>query len=133
MMKKWQKITLFHQAAGLPLCQFHRVLGRTQGWHKSSKINTTAWVGEISPRPVMLMRRGADVLVTPQCGHWLYEAASTSKRFWYEKVDHTEFDELFPDEYEERVYAFYDCHLLGDGSACTKLDTFEWEGVAQDQ
>jgi dipeptidyl aminopeptidase/acylaminoacyl peptidase len=101
---------------------------------KSSEIDATVWIEEISPRPVMLMHGGADVIVSPQSGHWLCQAAKEPKWFWYEEdVGHTGFDEVYPEEYEARVCTFYDCHLLGDGSACARLDTFEWEEVAQSQ
>jgi alpha-beta hydrolase superfamily lysophospholipase len=71
-------------------------------------------IGRISPRPVLLMQGGADVVITVQSGQWLYEAAGEPKELWFEPdVGHARFDNARPDEYARRVGGFFEKYLTG--------------------
>ena len=82
---------------------------------QTSEINATLWVAELSPRPILLMQGGQDVVVSVTSGETLYEAAGEPKELWYEpELGHTDFDRDMPEEYERRVIALLDAYLLGD-------------------
>lgn len=72
-------------------------------------------IGDLSPRPVLLMQGGADTFVNPDSGRLLYQAASEPVDLWYEPdLGHATFDIDLPAEYETRVVGFFDHHLLED-------------------
>jgi fermentation-respiration switch protein FrsA (DUF1100 family) len=78
----------------------------------ASSIDAKQWVGRISPRPVFLLQGGADVVVSPESGKRLFEAAREPKELWFEPgIGHTQFLEKRPVEFERRVVAFYDRYL----------------------
>lgn len=78
----------------------------------ASSIDAKQWVGKISPRPVFLLQGGADVVVSPESGQRLYEAAREPKELWVEpELGHAQFLEKRPQEFERRVMAFYDKYL----------------------
>ena len=76
-------------------------------------IDTTKWIAQISPRPVFLMQGGADVVISPESGQLLYDAAGEPKELWYDPaLGHVDFDKEYPAEYEQRVSEFFDTYLL---------------------
>ncbi len=83
----------------------------------ASSIDAKQWVGKISPRPVFLLQGGADVVVSPESGKRLYEAAGEPKELWVDpELGHAQFLEKRPEEFERRVVKFYDRYLRGSGS-----------------
>lgn len=79
----------------------------------SSKIAPLNAIAKIHPRPVLLMMGGQDHYVEPQGIFTLHEAAGDSAELWYENdLDHVEFYEKHPAEFERQTLAFYACHLL---------------------
>jgi uncharacterized protein len=81
--------------------------------YDASEIDAKRWIPQISPRPVFLMQGDADVVVSPQSGERLYEAAGEPKEFWHEAdVGHAQFLQKHPAEFERRVTGFYDRYLL---------------------
>ena len=65
-----------------------------------------------TPRPVLLMQGGADVVISIASGERLFEAAGQPKELWFEpKVGHSGFDRALPGEYERRVVGFFDEYL----------------------
>ena len=81
---------------------------------RASEVDAKRWIGKISPRPVLLMQGGADVVISRESGRRLFEAAGQPKELWYEPdVGHAGFDRAKPDEYERRVVAFFDRYVLG--------------------
>lgn len=81
----------------------------------SSLIDAKVWIREISPRPVLILQGGRDVVVAPDSGRLLYEAAGEPKELWYEPdLGHAEFDTALPEAFEQRVVGFFDRYLLGD-------------------
>lgn len=78
-------------------------------------INATAWIGEISPRPVFILHSEGDTVVSPQSGALLYEAAGEPRQLWLETgFGHADFDSRAPEEFERRLVAFFDRYLLAD-------------------
>jgi dipeptidyl aminopeptidase/acylaminoacyl peptidase len=78
----------------------------------ASSIDAKQWIGRISPRPVFLLQGGADVVVSPESGRRLYEAAKEPKELWLDpELGHAQFLEKRPDEFERRLIAFYDRYL----------------------
>lgn len=81
----------------------------------SSLIDAKKWIGLLSPRPILLLHGGKDVLIARDSADKLFEAAGDPKELWYEpELGHTEFDLAIPEEYEKRVVGFFDRYLLGE-------------------
>lgn len=77
-------------------------------------VDATKVIGRISPRGVLLMQGGGDVVITPDSGRRLYEAAREPKELWFDPdVGHARFDTARPEEYERRISAFFGAYLLG--------------------
>ena len=84
---------------------------RTLGVDASS-IDAKQWIPRISPRPVFLLQGGADVVVSPDSGRRLFEAAKEPKELWFEPtVGHAQFLAERPAEFERRIVAFYGKYL----------------------
>lgn len=84
------------------------------GGFNASQISAIAHIREISPRPVFVMQGGKDLVVIPQSGQNLYDAASEPRQLWWDpNVAHMAFADEQPAEYERRVVAFFDQYLLG--------------------
>jgi fermentation-respiration switch protein FrsA (DUF1100 family) len=78
----------------------------------ASSIDAKQWVGRISPRPLFVLQGGADVVVSPESGTRLFEAAKEPKELWFEpELGHAQFLEKRPAEFERRVIAFYEKYL----------------------
>lgn len=76
-------------------------------------IDTTKWIAQISPRPVFLLQGGADVVISPESGQLLYDAAGEPKELWYDPaLGHVDFDKDHAAEFEQRVTEFFDTYLL---------------------
>lgn len=81
----------------------------------SSLINAKEWIAKISPRPVLLLHGGQDLVIDRESAEKLFQAAGEPKELWYEpEVGHTEFDIAMPEEFERRVVSFFDRYLLED-------------------
>ncbi len=79
----------------------------------ASQISAIAHIHEISPRPVFVMQGGKDLVVIPQSGQRLYDAASEPRQLWWDSnVSHMAFADEQPAEYERRVVTFFDQYLL---------------------
>jgi fermentation-respiration switch protein FrsA (DUF1100 family) len=76
-------------------------------------VDATRWIGRLSPRPVLLMQGGSDVVISRQSGQRLFDAAGEPRELWYEpKIAHGGFDNALPDEYERRVVEFFTRYLV---------------------
>jgi fermentation-respiration switch protein FrsA (DUF1100 family) len=79
----------------------------------SAEIDAKLWIGEISPRPVLLLQGGRDHIVSVDSGRLLYEAAGQPKELWFEpELGHASFDRQMPQAFEQRVVGFFEAHLL---------------------
>jgi fermentation-respiration switch protein FrsA (DUF1100 family) len=82
---------------------------------RTAEIDTTKYIGQISPRPVFIMMGGQDDHISIDSGQWLYDAAGEPKEFWFEpEAGHHGLPEVAPEEYERRVVAFFDQYLAGE-------------------
>jgi uncharacterized protein len=73
-------------------------------------------VGDIGPRPVLILQGGADERVRARSGEKLYASAQEPKELWYEpSITHIAFYRTMPDAYEQRIVTFLDQYLLGGG------------------
>lgn len=98
-----------------PLIEFwtERELGMA-----TESIDAKHWIGRISPRPVFLMQGGADVVISPESGAKLYEAAAQPKELWFDpELGHTQFFSRRPEQFEQRVIGFYHRTLTGGTTA----------------
>jgi fermentation-respiration switch protein FrsA (DUF1100 family) len=79
---------------------------------RAKDIDSTKWIGQISPRPVLIMQGGADDHISIDSGKKLYGAAGEPKELWFEPTaGHHGLDEVAPQEYERRVVGFFDQYL----------------------
>jgi fermentation-respiration switch protein FrsA (DUF1100 family) len=77
-------------------------------------VDAKRWIGRLSPRPVLLMQGGADVVISTSSGQRLFDAARDPKTLWFDpQVGHAAFDTARPEEYERRVVTFFDRYLPG--------------------
>ena len=80
---------------------------------RQQDVDATRWIGRISPRPILLMQGGKDVVISVASGQRLYDAAAMPKELWFDPdVGHTRFDTARPEDYERRVVSLFDRHLL---------------------
>lgn len=76
-------------------------------------VDATRWIGRISPRPVLLMQGGSDVVISVSSGQRLYDAARAPKDLWFDpEVGHARFDTVRAEEYERRVVRLFNEYLL---------------------
>jgi alpha-beta hydrolase superfamily lysophospholipase len=69
-------------------------------------------IGEISPRPILIVHGGQDELIPSDTGSQLLEAASEPKSLWYDRnASHVTLSADQPDEYEKRIVQFFDAAL----------------------
>lgn len=81
----------------------------------SSELDSSAWIGQISPRPILIMMGGKDDHIPIESGQWLYDAANEPKEYWFvPEAAHHGIPEVEPEEYERRVTEFYDKYMLGE-------------------
>lgn len=73
-------------------------------------------IGQISPRPVLIIQGLADTTVPPTAGERLFQAAGEPKSLWVEPgVGHLAMRHTFPEEYERRIITFCDeARLAGE-------------------
>ena len=82
---------------------------------RAKDIDATKWIGQLSPRPLLIMMGGADEYLPIDSGRKLYDAAGEPKELWFEPAaKHHGLPEVAPDEYERRVVGFFDRYLLGE-------------------
>lgn len=78
----------------------------------SDTIDAKRWIPDISPRPVFLLQGGADIVVSPESGERLYQAAREPKELWFEpELGHAEFLKKRPKVFELRISEFFKKHL----------------------
>ncbi|MFZ6030206.1 MAG: alpha/beta hydrolase [Chloroflexota bacterium] len=102
--------------SGLPSVFFAPVVqwfAERLGHFRAEQISAVDLIGQISPRPVFLLQGGKDLLVVPESGQRLYDAAGDPRELWFEPtVGHMSFIDEKPAEYEERVVRYFDAYLL---------------------
>ncbi len=81
--------------------------------YKISSIAPVEKIGQISPRPILILQGGADERIPVNSGRRLFGAAGEPKEYWCEPgIAHAKFSTSVPLKYEKRISAFFDRHLL---------------------
>jgi fermentation-respiration switch protein FrsA (DUF1100 family) len=107
-------VRFFTGLPAFPFAPLIRFLAEREAGIRAASVAATAWIGQISPRPIFLLQGGADVVVSPESGRRLFEAANEPKELWFEPaLGHVEFLKAHPEEFERRLVGFYDRHLRG--------------------
>ena len=76
-------------------------------------LDFTMWIAALDSQPILLMQGGADVVVAPESGQLLYDAAREPKELWFEPdLGHVDFQRERSQEFSDRVVGFFDRHLL---------------------
>jgi alpha-beta hydrolase superfamily lysophospholipase len=92
-----------------------RLVVAVAGWRlhvRLSQADPIRWVGCISPRPVLFIHGDHDPYVSVADVEALYAAAGEPKGLWrVPEAGHRQVDECRPDEYRERVVAFFERYL----------------------
>ncbi|HEX9089925.1 MAG TPA: alpha/beta hydrolase [Anaerolineales bacterium] len=89
--------------------------GEQMAGFDSSQIDAIRVIGQISPRPVLIMMGGQDDHLPAQSGQWLYDAADEPKQLWFvPNAGHHGIPEVDPAGYEQHVIEFFDTYLLGE-------------------
>jgi fermentation-respiration switch protein FrsA (DUF1100 family) len=71
-------------------------------------------IGEINPRPVLIIQGEADNVIPEGSGLRLYDAAGEPRYLWTEAgVNHVGMNTVYPEEYQKRVVGFFNEYLLG--------------------
>jgi uncharacterized protein len=104
--------------SGLPSVFFAPVVqwfAERLGHFRAAEISAIDQIGLIAPRPVFLLQGGKDLLVVPESGQRLYDAAGDPRELWFDAgVGHMSFVDERPVEYEQRVVAYFDKYLRGE-------------------
>ncbi len=70
-------------------------------------------IGDISPRPIMIIQGEADSMIPADSAQRLYEAAGEPRYLWTEAgVNHVGMYHMHPEKYEEQVVGFFNEYLL---------------------
>lgn len=79
----------------------------------TADLDTMPFIGQISPRPVLIIHGGEEDRVPPEHGQLLYDAAGDPKEYWFvPEAGHVNFELFEPEAYEERIVRFFDRYLL---------------------
>jgi fermentation-respiration switch protein FrsA (DUF1100 family) len=88
------------------------VATRIAGWRLGCDLDAAdplRWIGDISPRPVMLIHAGQDIFVPQAEIEALYAAAGNPRELWIvPEAKHRRVDHIRPEEYMARILAFFD-------------------------
>lgn len=107
-------IRYFTKLPPFPFAPMIQFWAEREGGFRTTEIDAKTWIGRLSPRPVLLMQGGADIVISRDSGPRLYAAAGEPKELWVEPdVAHAKFDTARPQEYERRVVGFFDKYLRG--------------------
>lgn len=102
---------------GLPACPLDTIFtwcAERQTGSKLTDVSPVSRIGRISPRAILILQGGQDVRIPTNSGQRLFEAAGEPKQLWFEPTaPHSGFSKTVLAEYERRVLAFFDQHLLG--------------------
>lgn len=95
-----------------PLIAFFGELGAGGGF---DRVRPADRIGEISPRPVLIIQGLADQTIPTDSGRRLYAAAGEPRRLWQiEDIGHLQAINKMPSEYRRTLLDFFDHVLLGE-------------------
>jgi pimeloyl-ACP methyl ester carboxylesterase len=73
-------------------------------------------IGCLGPRPILMIHGGDDNYIKPDMGRQLFNQVRGPKEFWLvEGAKHNQALHVAGDEYHERILAFLNRHLAGEG------------------
>jgi fermentation-respiration switch protein FrsA (DUF1100 family) len=102
---------IFH----LPSFPFAPITVRFAEWKTGARVHAIRpanVIGQISPRPILLIQGEEDSLVTPKNASENFAAAREPKEIWWVPgADHVEASAIMREEYEDRIVAFF-CRAL---------------------
>ena len=76
-------------------------------------LDTEAVIGQISPRPVLIIHGGMDDKIGPSSGEQLYQAAKEPKELLLiPEAGHVKFEDFQPEVYRQALVDFFTQHLL---------------------
>ncbi len=97
--------------SGLPPFPFAQLilhLAQRQRHFNAATVAPVNIIANISPRPVLLMMGGIDQTVEADGIFALKKAGGDSTELWFEaELDHVEFQEKLPEQFEQRIVGFY--------------------------
>lgn len=71
-------------------------------------------IGQISPRPILIMQGSNDERINTESGKRLFSAAGEPKQYWHEpSAAHVAIYRTAPQDYEKHVINFFNQYLLG--------------------
>lgn len=107
-------IRYFTKLPPFPFAPMIQFWAEREGGFRTDEIDAKKWIGRLSPRPVLLMQGGADIVISRSSGQRLFDVAGDPKELWSDPdVAHAKFDTARPREYERRVVGFFDRYLSG--------------------
>jgi len=78
-------------------------------------LDTVAAVGNISPRPILIIHGNSDRKIGSEPGELLFEAAREPKEVLIlEEAGHVDFEDHRPEEYSQALISFFKQNLLGE-------------------
>ncbi len=93
---------------------FIRYFAERQTGLKMRELCPEKQIGQISPRPVLIIHGEADPVIPVTAAERLFKAAGEPRALWTEAgVVHVGMRGTYPEIYQERVVGFFDEHLLG--------------------
>lgn len=94
---------------------FIRFFAERQTGLKIRDICPERQIGQISPRPVLIIHGEEDPVIPVNAAERLFEAAGEPRFLWTEAaVGHVGMRSTYPEIYEQRVVGFFDDHLLNN-------------------
>jgi len=86
-----------------------RFLAQREAGITADQVRPVDRIGLLTPRPVFFIQGEADSIAPPDSARRLYDASGEPRTLWTEPgVEHVEMYKAFPQEYEQRVIAFFD-------------------------
>lgn len=80
---------------------------------KAEELDTESIIANISPVPVLIIHGGKDDKIGAEVGRKLFEAAAEPKELvWFDNAGHVNFEDYYPEEYQEALVNFFNEHLL---------------------
>jgi len=96
-----------------PFTSIFKFFTEQRSGYRISDIAPIEKIGEISPRPILILQGGADERIPIDSGGRLFAAAGKPKEYWYEpRITHAAFSVSVPTKYEQRIVSFFDKYFL---------------------
>jgi fermentation-respiration switch protein FrsA (DUF1100 family) len=105
-----------HLQTGLPAQPLDSIFvffAQQQTGYRLDDVAPIRFVGQVSPRPILVMQGGSDARIPLDSGERLFNAAQEPKSYWYEpSAPHVGFYVTVPEKYEQKIVGFFESALL---------------------